>query len=325
LLARLTSSPAIESASISRGIPFFGWAGQGFVTGDNPNPPLSEMPDCNVLAVGPQYFQVLRIPLKKGRLFTAHDTDDAQRVAIVNEALARKEWPNQDPIGKRVKVAWTNALWLTVIGVTGNVRTDGPEANFLPEIYTAYTQHPWYLTPRDLLIRTKNSNPLVVLPEIRRLIRELDPNQPIADVRTLEGVTAQPLAVRNFLTYLLGGFAFLGLLLAAIGVYGVMAYAVAQRWREMGIRIALGANRRQMLNLILSDGFRLGISGIVIGTVGSIAATRLLRSQLYGVKSTDPWVFGIVAVLLAAVAILAAYIPAYHASRVDPITVLREE
>lgn len=325
LLARLTALPDVASATISRGIPFFGWAGQGFVTGDNPDVASADMPDANVLAVAPQYFKVLRIPLKKGRLFSEHDTDAGLRVAIVNQALADKEWPGEDPIGKRVKVGWTNAPWMTVIGVTGNVRTEGPEENFAPEIYTVYTQHPWFLTPRDVLIRTKTANPLSIVPEVRDLIRKMDPNQPIADIRTLEAVASQPLAVRNFLTCLLVTFASLALLLAAIGVYGVMSYAVAQRLREMGIRIALGATRTEVLSLVLNDGLRVGAIGIVIGILGSIAAMRLLSSQLYGVKPTDPWTFALGAVLLAIVAVSAAYLPAHRAAAVDPIVVLREE
>jgi putative ABC transport system permease protein len=325
LLARLNHVPGIQFATVSHGIPFFGWNGQGFVTQENPHPAPAEIPDANYLPVGPQYFNVLRIPLLKGRVFTEHDTQNALHVAVVNEALARRQWPGQDPIGKRIRITWEQALWLTVVGVTGNVRTQGPEADFLPEVYVPYTQHPWLLTPQNLLIRTQAANPLTVLPSVRQAIRELDRDQPIADVRTLEAVASQPLALRNFLTYLLGGFAFLALLLAAIGVYGVMAYSVAQRMREIGIRIALGASQRQVLRIVLGEGARLGVWGVLIGLIGSLAATRLLSSQLYGVKPTDPSTFGAVALLLALVAILAAYVPARRAARVDPISVLRDE
>jgi putative ABC transport system permease protein len=188
-----------------------------------------------------------------------------------------------------------------------------------------YTQHPWLLNPRDLLIRTEAANSLTILPSVRRVIHELDRDQPIADVRTLEAVVSEPLAMRNFLTYLLGGFAFLALVLAAIGVYGVMAYSVAQRLREMGIRIALGANQGQVLGLVLRDGVRLGGLGILVGVAGAMGATRLLSSQLYGVKAIDPSVFAIVALVLVAIATSAAYLPARRAARVDPINVLRDE
>lgn len=242
----------------------------------------------------------------------------------MDTTLARKEWPGQTPIGKRIKIAWNEASWLTVVGVSGNVRTQGPEANFLPEIYAPYTQHPWLKTPRQLLIRT-SVDPLAIVPSIRRVIGELDPDQPVADVRTLEAVTLQPLALRRFLTDLLGGFAAMAMLLAAIGVYGVMAYSVTQRLREMGIRIALGATQHDVLGIILADGLRCGLFGICFGLAGSFAATRLLSSQLYGVKPTDPWMFASVALLLALVAALAAYVPARRAARVDPIAVLRHE
>lgn len=324
LLQRLKSVPGIECATVSGGIPFVDWAGQFVVTQQNPHPAPADMPDANYLAIGPEYFKVLRIPVIKGRTLTEPDTQNALHVAVVNEALARKQWPGEDAVGKRIKIGWDKARWLTVVGVAGNVRTEGPEADFLPEIYVPYTQHPWLLTPQNVLIRTRG-NPLSVLPAVRRAISKLDREQPIADVRTLEAVARQPLALRNFLAYLLGGFASLALLLAAIGVYGVMAYSVAQRMRELGIRMALGASQRQVLRIVLGDGVRLGVTGVLIGLVGSLMATRLLSSQLYGVKASDPWTFGAVALLLALVAAVAAYVPARRAARIDPITVLRDE
>ncbi len=171
----------------------------------------------------------------------------------------------------------------------------------------------------------ENVNPLAVVPLIRHAIGALDPDQPIADIRTLDAVTLQPLALRRFLTDLLSGFAAMALLLAAIGVYGVMAYSVTQRLREMGIRIALGATQGNVLRIILTDGLRCGLFGICFGVAGSFGATRLLSSQLYGVKSTDPWMFASVTILLALVATMAAYVPARRAARVDPIAVLRNE
>lgn len=324
LLERVRTIPGIEYATVSHGIPFYGWSGQGFVTQENQHPAPADIPEANYLTIAPNYFDVLQIPLIKGRVFTDSDTQNAMHVAIVNEALARKEWPGQNPLGKRIKIAWNEASWLTVVGVSGNVRTQGLEANFFPEIYAPYTQHPWLKTPRQLLIRT-NVNPLAVVPSIRRVIGELDPDQPIADIRTLEAVTLQPLALRRFLTDLLSGFAAMALLLAAVGVYGVMAYSVTQRLREMGIRIALGATQANVLRIILADGLRCGLFGILFGVAGSFGATRLLSNQLYGVKSTDPWMFVSVTFLLTLVAAIAACVPARRAARVDPIAVLRDE
>ncbi|MBV8552350.1 MAG: ABC transporter permease [Acidobacteriaceae bacterium] len=324
LVARLDALPGVQHATVSRGIPFYGWDGQSFITGENPHLATAEMPDANYVVVGPQYFSALQIPLMKGRVFTDRDTDDALPAAIVNQELARREWPGQDPIGKRIRVSWSKGPWLTVVGVTGNVRTAGPEAPFLPEIYVPYTQHPWLLTPRYLLIRA-DADPLSIIPSVRQVIRTLDKDQPIAEVRPLDDIALQPLALRHFLTYLLGGFAVLALLLGAIGVYGVMAYSVAQRIREIGIRMALGATRRDVLRTVLQEGMRLGLSGLAVGFVCAIGATRLLSNQLYRVPAADPWTVGDVALLLAGVTLLAAYIPARRAARVDPISVLRAD
>jgi putative ABC transport system permease protein len=148
LLERLSATPGVRCATVSRGIPIFGWSGQGFVTEENPHPLPADMPDANYLAVGPWYFDVLRIPLMKGRVLTEHDNGSSLHVAVVNEALARSRWPGQNPIGKRLKLSWATAGWWTVVGVTGNMRTQGPEAPSQPEIYVPYTQHPWLITPR---------------------------------------------------------------------------------------------------------------------------------------------------------------------------------
>ena len=325
LLARLSALPGVEGATISRGLPMFGWSGQGFVTPENPNPPLAEMPDGNFLVVGPDYFHVLSVPLIKGRVFTEQDTEHAPLVVVVNEELAREQWPGQDPIGKQVRIFWDKSPWRTVVGVTGNMRSRGLGVSFGPEIYAPYLQHPWLIAPRDLMIRTRSDSPLSILPSVRRAVHELDPELPISDVRTLEALTSQPLSVRNFLTYLLGGFALLALALSAIGVYGVMSYSVAQRLREMGIRIALGASQRQVLGVVLKDGLRLGAVGILIGSILSVGAGRLLSSQLYRVRAGDPGTLAAVTAVLAVVAVLAAYLPARRASRVDPIAVLRDE
>jgi putative ABC transport system permease protein len=325
LLTRLNAAPGIKAVTISRGIPFFGWAGQGFAISENPNPAPNDRPDANYLTVAPQYFDVLRIPLADGRAFAERDSDASLPVAIVNQALAQELWPGQNALGKKLRILWNDQPWLTVVGIAGNVRTQGVDRGFAPEIYTSYLQHPWFLTPRHLIIRTAAANALSILPTVRTIVRELDPDQPVADVRTLEAAVSEPLTLRNLLTYLLGGFALLALLLAAVGVYGVIAYSVALRLPEMGIRVALGANKGQVLHLVLNDALRLGAMGIALGLAGSLVAAHFLSSQLFEVTASDPSILLVTSVVLGAVTALAGYLPARRAADVDPLAVLRHD
>ncbi len=325
LLARIQPLPGVEYASVSRGIPFEGWSGNDFVTPENPHPPMSEIPDGNAIMIGPQYFRVMGIPLLQGRSFTSSDTEGALPVAIVNEELARENWPGQNPIGKRLKMYGDEYPWLTVVGVAGNVRTQGLNIPFFPEIYMPYMQFSsWHERPFDLVIRTFGQ-PLSIVPAVRRAVAELDRNLPISDVRTMDKVSDQTLSLKNFVTMLLASFAGLALLLAAIGIYGVMAYSVAQRTQEIGIRMALGAEQRDILSSVIRQGLALAFTGILVGLVAAFGLTRFLSNQLYGVKPTDPLSFAVVAFVLAAVALVATYVPARRASQVDPVAALRRE
>jgi putative ABC transport system permease protein len=325
LLQRLQSSPGVQYATVSRGIPFEGWSGNNFVTPENPNPPMSEMPDANAIMVGPQYFRAMGIPLLAGRGFTDADKEGTLPVAIVNKELVRENWPAQNPIGKRLKMHGDKFPWLTVVGVAGNVRTQGLDIGFFPEIYMPYTQYSsWQERPSDLVIRTFGQ-PLSIVSGVRSTVAELDKNLPISDVRTLDQVTNEALSLKNFLTVLLTSFAGLALLLAAVGIYGVMAYSVAQRIREVGIRMALGAERSDILRSVIRQGLALAFVGIGAGLVGALSLTRFLSTQLYGVKATDPLTFTVVPFVLVTVAFFAAYFPARRASRVDPMIALHYE
>jgi putative ABC transport system permease protein len=324
VLERVKALPGVRWASVSRGLPVEGWNGMSFVTEDHPSPPPNEEPDANYLVIGPDYFRVMGIPLREGRFFINQDTHDSPRVVIVNEHLARKQWPGQNPIGKRLKMEGSNRPWLTVVGVVGNVRTQWPYPDPLSELYVSYTQYPWLLSPRHLIIRTVSS-PAGVTAAIRREVAALDKDQPVSDVRTLDQFVGEAVAQQRFSMVLLGAFAGLALVLAAVGIYGVISYAVTQRTHEIGIRMALGAERRDVLRLVVGQGVALTLGGVGIGLTGALALTRFMSSLLYGVRPSDPVTFAVVSVVLTGVALLASYIPARRATKVDPMVALRYE
>jgi putative ABC transport system permease protein len=324
LLAQVEALPGVQAASVASGLPIDNWAGMGFVREDDSHPAPELMPDANYLVIAPQYFRTMGIPLRAGRTFSDGDTEESQRVVIVNEELARRNWPGQDPIGKRLRSQGDKMPWLTVVGVARNVRTNGPDADFQAELYIPYTQYPWLLSPRFVVVRTSVA-PLALASSIRREVLTLDKNQPISDIRTLDQVAGESSAQRQFLMVLLGIFAGLALILAGVGVYGVLAYSVARRTHEIGIRMALGAVRGDVMKLVLAQGLRFALFGVLAGLAGALLLTRVLTSLLFGVSPTDPVTFGLVTVLLALVAFLACYIPARRATKVDPMVALRYE
>jgi len=324
LLERVKTLPGVQWASVSRGLPVEGWSGWGFVTEDNPSPPVNETPDGNYQVVGPDYFRAMGIPLREGRFFTPQDTQQSMRVVVVNEELAHAQWPGKDPVGRRLKVNLSGKPWLTVIGVAGNVRTEWPMPEFRQEFYLPYTQYPWDLAPRDLVIRTA-MNPTAVAAAIRREVVALDKDQPVSDIRTLEDVVGEAVGPQRFAMMLLGAFAALALVLASVGIYGVMAYSVSQRTHEIGVRMALGAPRGNVLGMVVGEALVLAMIGAGLGLAGAWGLTRLLSSLLYSVRSTDPLTFTLVPLVLVGVSAFASYIPARRATRVDPIVALRYE
>ena len=336
LLNQVEAIPGVKSATVSRGIPMDGWAGWGFVTADNPNPHPGDVPDANYLVVAPEYFQTLQIPLRKGRQFTDFDTSRSQPAAIVSETLAQKYWPGQDPIGKRLKASTdandNSQPWLTVVGVAGNVRTEGQYADFQPEIYVPYTQYPWVLSPRHILVRT-TGDPLAIAEQIRHLVAALDKEVPVSEIQTMNDVVAGPIQQGQTLMRLLGGFAALALVLATVGIYSVISYAVSQRTHEIGVRMALGATHGNVAGLVVKQALLLTSIGIGAGLLGSLGITRLFASLpfemrwslLFDVKPTDPLILAAVSGALGLVALLASVIPARRAAKVDPIVALRYE
>ena len=324
LTERVESLPGVEAASPSRGLPIEGWSGQDFVTEDDPHPGPNETPDANYLAVGPDYFRVMQIPLLQGRVFTGHDAQNSTRVAIVNEKLASTSWPGQNPIGKRLRMGGSEWPWMTVVGVAGNVKTNWPDPDAGREIYVPYTQYPWVQSPRHFIVRTA-LNPTNIAAAIRRDVSALDKDQPVSDIRMLTDVVGEASAQQRFSMVLLGLFASVALVLAAVGIYGVISYGVAQRIHEIGIRVALGAERHQVLTLVVGQAGVLIAAGVAAGMAGALLLTRFLGKLLYGVKPDDPSTFAAVALTLSVVALFASYIPARQAAKIDPMVALRCE
>jgi putative ABC transport system permease protein len=333
LLARVQSLPGVQNAGVSVSLPLIGWDGMGFVTEKNPNVPLSYQPDGNYQTISPDFFRTLKIPLLRGRNFSDADRQGRMPVAIINEVSAREFWPGENPVGTRIKIGSEGskdreAPWRTIVGIVGNVRRNDTVDLARPETYVPYTQTPWTLSPRELLIRT-SSDPAKIALAMRAEVAMLDKDQPVAEIQTLESIVSKVISVRRFSTVLLGTFAALALLLAAIGIFGVMAYSVAQRTNEIGIRVALGARHSAVLKLVLGHAFRLAAAGVVLGLTASMVLTRLLSGflsdALYEVHSADPLTFTAVIVLLLVVAVAASYVPARRAMRVDPAVALRNQ
>jgi putative ABC transport system permease protein len=328
LVSRVEALPGVQNVSVSRGVPIDGWSGMDFVSEGHPNPAPGEEPAANYLVVSPHYFDLMRIPLLEGRPFVKSHAENATRVAIVNQELVRELWPGVNPLGKRISMGTNpgNARWLTVVGVAGNVTTQGPEEHAHPEIYVPLMQYPWTLTPRHFLVRTNQGTRTgVLVAGIRRELAALDPTQPISDVIPMDSIVGQSLAVRGFLTWLLVGFGALAMLLAGLGVYAVLSYAVSQRTQEIGIRMALGADRGEMLIQVIRRGIVLAFAGIAAGGAGAFLLTSYLRSQLYEVGPRDPVIFTLVPIILLATAMAASYVPARRATAVDPMVALRYE
>lgn len=328
LFDRLQARPEVKAVGGINQLPFGGGGGdRSFSIQDQPTPAGQSRPDEQVRFVTPGYFSTMGIPLLNGRDFTRHDLPDTPQVAIVNSAFARKFWPNGEAIGKRISFSSNNPKWYEIVGVVGNVKHRGLDIVDSPELYIPAFQ-PLFadgnVPPLYLAVRTVN-DPLQAVNAMRSEVAAVDRDQPIGSLMTMDQRISDSIAPRRFNMFLLGLFAALALVLAAIGIYGIMAFSVAQRTHEIGVRMALGANAGDVLKLILRNGFTLALIGIVVGLLVAFAATRVLSSLLYDVSATDPAIFLIDALILAGAALLACYIPARRATKVDPLVALRYE
>ena len=325
VVASVEALPGVEAASVSRGLPITGWSGQYFTTADNPNPPAGQVPDANYVIVGPDYFRTMQIPLRRGRGFNDHDTQSAEQVVIVNEKLARTSWPGQDPLGKQLRVG-DDAPWLSVIGVAGDVLSQGADGGIHSEMYVPVGQYPWVQGPQHLVVRTSASvKPESLIRAVVEQIHRIDKDVPVTDVETMEQITLESIAQQRMVMALLVSFAGLALGLSTLGIYSVLSYSTAQRTREIGVRMALGAERGRVLRLVVGGGVGLAGLGLAIGIAAALLLTRLMTDLLYGVRATDPLTFVGVSAVLGASSILACYIPARRATKIDPMVALRYE
>lgn len=324
-LEKVRQLPTVRSAGMVNYLPLYGGLGSstGFKILGRPEPPPGQGPGTDVRVVDAEYFSAMGIPLLRGRNFTADELREPRQKILINEALARAHFAAEDPIGQRLDVAmFEKPTPAEIIGVVGNVRYDSlvdesPPAVYFPHPDLAYS----FMT---LVVRT-DGDPAAIAPAIQREIRTLDPNQPVSDVRTMNQVMSEWVSRSRFNTLLLGLFAGLATLLSAVGIFGVMNYSVALRTRELGLRLAVGAQPRQVLLLVLKQGFVLTIVGVVLGLAAAFALTRLLSGLLFGVGAVDVTTFATISLLLVAVSLLACYLPARRAMRIDPLSALRYE
>ena len=324
LTERVAALPGVRRVMASSAGPFHGGLDMFYAVVGQPVPPVQERPHTRYSCVGPGYFATLETPLLQGRDFDARDAADAPPVMVINETMARRLFPHGNALGAKLLCTAANPTVTEIVGIVGDGRTTNLARPPRPEMYFSMWQRPE--TYMSLYVRAERPEGALALgPAVRTALRGLDADEPIGEMRTLDAMVSRSVADRHLMAVLLAVFAGLALVLAAIGVYGVTAYGVAQRTREIGIRLALGAQRADVFRLIVGGGMKLIAAGIVLGVVCALGLTRLLGSLLYGVGAGDPATFGAVVGLLVVVALAANYLPARRAARVDPLASLREE
>jgi len=328
VLENVSSLPGVISAGYTTSVPLDWKGGTNGISIEGRPVERGINYDANHRQISPDYFKAIGIPLEQGRFFNDADNEKSSPVAIINRTMAREFWPGENAIGKRFKPSRPESPdpWIEIVGIVGDLKQMGAEAAVKPEMYMPYRQvadQPWY-APRDLIIRA-SVPPMSLVSSVTNKVHEIDPDQPVSNVRTMKEVLGEEFGQRQTGTMLLGVFAGLAMLLAAIGLYGVLSYFVTQRIPEFGVRMALGARSRDILMLVLRHGMGLALIGLSIGLIASVALTRLMKSLLFEVSASDPIVFGLIALLLSGVAFAACAIPALRATKVDPMIALRYE
>jgi len=326
LVQRIEGLAGVKSAAVTTNLPLYRQGNSiGISIEGRPAPPPGQENIVVTRIVSPKYFDTMSIPFLSGRQLTDHDINTSPRVVVISETMARRYWPNEDPVGKRIGAGRIQRPedWIQVIGVVKDVRQFELTAEPRPQMYLSYRQAGFF-EPRDLVVKT-DVDPTSLAATVRKAVWEIDKDQPVSNIKTMEEILLDSIARQRFSMLLLAIFAAVALVLAAVGIYGVMSYSVAQRTHEIGIRMALGAQTGAVLKLAVSYGLKLVIAGIAIGLIAAFALTRVMSTLLFGVTATDPMTFTLISLLLVCVAALASYIPARRATKVNPIIALRYE
>ncbi len=326
LLQQVSAIPGVRNAAISSGnsVPLVGPHNSGGFSIEGDAVANNAIPTAQVGAVSPDYFRTMETPLKRGRFFTDADDRQAPQVVLIDDATVERYFNNRDPVGLRIKRGGptSEAPWMTIVGIVGNIKSDGFDQPAQPHLYFPIFQNPAYAMA--IYLRTDVAA-TTVTQSLRGQVRAVDRDLPVFGERTMAQVGAESMSRRRFAMQVVGLFGILALLLAAVGIYGVIAYSVTQRTREIGIRVALGASRSTILRWVLKQGLVLTVAGVVVGLVGALLLTRLLRSLLFGIGPTDIVTYVVLAILLTIVALIACYVPARRATKVDPLIALRYE
>lgn len=321
--ARIEALPGVVSVGGTTRVPLGSRSVAATLQRESVPVPLAELPEVQFQRAMHNYFQAMGIPIRRGRGFDQNDGPDAPPVAVINETMARKLFANMDPLGQRVRIgSATNSPWMTIVGVIGDVRHSGLEQEPQPELYITYLQNP---PVNPYIVLETTGDPALLAETVRAEVRRIDKNIPMYDLRTMSTLRSDAVSTRRFILLIVGAFGVLALGLAAVGVYGVMSLIVSERTREVGVRLALGAEPPQLLTMIVGQAAKFAAIGVTIGVVAALLLAPLLGSQLYGVESLDALTFISVPVALLLVASLAAVVPAWKAMRIDPLTALRTE
>ncbi|MGH9831920.1 MAG: FtsX-like permease family protein, partial [Blastocatellia bacterium] len=324
VIERVSGIPGVEAVGAINTLPLSKGPTASYRVEGRPPLTPDKWPGANYRNVSPGYFHALNIPVVQGRAFTERDSAEAPLVIIVNQALARRDFPHENPVGKRINLGNTDRngqpVWFEIVGVAANVRSLELAEEAQPEFYLSHLQDTF--AEMSLVIRA-SVEPAGLAAAVRQAAAEVDQTQPVSKVETMERLVSAAVSQPRFNLFLLGLFGGLALLLSAAGIYGVTAYSVAERTPELGIRMALGAQTSDVLKLILGQGLRLILAGLGLGLATALALTRLMKTLLFGVSATDPATFAVVALLLALVALLACWIPAQRAVKLDPLVALR--